>query len=100
MILSLILKEEARQDILGAVEWYDQRQSGIGGKFITAIEETLNRILKHPESGRKIYKSFRQTSLKKFPYVIVYEIDHASLIIYAVFHTSQNPKKKLRRLKI
>jgi plasmid stabilization system protein ParE len=99
MILSLALKEEARQDILDAAKWYGEKQSGIDEKFIAAVEEVLNRILKHPETGRKIYKTFRQTLLKKFPYVIVYEIDFTSNIIYAVFHTSQNPRKKLRRLK-
>jgi plasmid stabilization system protein ParE len=99
MIPSLIFKEEARDDILHAAKWYRERQLGLDVRFLGAVEEATGRIVKQPTSGRMVYKSFRQTSLKKFSYVIVYEIFPGFLIIYSVFHTRQNPKKKLKRLK-
>jgi plasmid stabilization system protein ParE len=99
MIPLLIFKEEAKDDVLSAAEWDKEKQAGLDERFMAAIEETTERILKHPSAGRLIYKSFRQTSLKKFPYVIVYENLSESIIIYSVFHTSQNPGKKIKRLK-
>lgn len=93
------VKEEARQDIIDAAGWYREKQPGLDKKFIAAIEEAMQRISLTPTAGRKLYRSFRETSLKKFPFVIVYEIIFDSIVIYQVFHISQNPRKKSSRLK-
>ena len=96
---SLIFKDEAREDIIKAAKWYREKQAGLDGRFLSSLEEASQRIVTQPAAGRIIYKSFRQTSLKKFPYVILYETFPGSIIVYAIFHTSRNPKKKLKRLK-
>jgi len=99
MIPLLIFKDEARDDVLKAAEWYGEKQTGLNEKFLTAIEEAIERILKHPTDGRIVYKSYREIPVKKFPYLIVYEIFLHSIVIYMIFHTRQNPKKKFKRLK-
>jgi len=43
---------------------------------------------------------FRELPLKKFPFVIIYEIFQNEVIIYSVFHTSRNPKKSRKLNKI
>lgn len=35
--------------------------------------------------------------MKGFPYVIMYGLWHGSIVIYRVFHTSQEPSKRLRK---
>ena len=92
-------KEEARQEIIDAAAWYRDKRTGLDKIFLLAIEEAISRILNNPAAGRKIYKTYREISLKKFPYVIVYEIIFDSVVIYQVFNTWQNPKKKIKRLK-
>ena len=92
-------KEEARQDIIEAAAWYRDKRTDLDKRFLSAIDETISRIVNNPASGRKIYKIYREASVKKFPYVIVYEIIFDSIVIYQVFNTWQNPGKKLKRLK-
>ena len=92
-------KEEARQEIIDAAAWYRNKRKDLDKKFLLAIEKAISRIINNPTSGRKIYKTFRQISLNKFPYVIVYEIFLNTVVIYQVFNTWQNPKKKIKRLK-
>ena len=92
------IKEEARQDILAASSWYREQQSGLDKKFISVVEDTLKRIVKYPEAGAKIYKSFRQAIVKKFPYIIMYQVLSDSIVIFQVFNTWQYLAKK-RKIK-
>jgi plasmid stabilization system protein ParE len=95
----LQIKEEAKQDIITAASWYGEQQKGLDKKYIAAIGKTLDRIVMHPEAGKKIYKKFRQTNVRQFPYIVIYQVLSDSVIIFQVFNTWQNPKKK-RRLKL
>ena len=99
MIYILDIKEEARQDILQAAGWYGDKSSDINLKFIQQLELIVKSILNNPKTFKKVYKNFRQAAVKKFPYVIMYEYIGNTIIIFSVFHTSQNPDKKLKRLK-
>ncbi len=99
MIDSLEIKEEARQDILQATGWYAGKSSNLNLKFIEQVGFTLKSIHNNPKTYKKIYKNFRQAALKKFPYVIIFECKENAIIIFSVFHTSQNPVKKLKRLR-
>ena|SRR5437762_13953698 len=99
MIYLVEIKVEARKDIINAAAWYRARQEGFDNIFLSAVEATIYRILANPHAGTNFYKTFGETNIKKFPYVIVYEIFSDSIVIYEVFHTSQNPKKKIKRLK-
>lgn len=93
------VKEEARQDIADAMQWYASKVENLDKRFLKAVEETIFRIQQNPFSFKKVYKKFRQTSVRKFPYVILYEPENKNVVIYSVFNTWQHPKKKLWRIK-
>lgn len=99
MPFQIEVKEEAKQDIAEAMQWYAVKAENLEKKFLKAIEETLLRIQRHPLAFKRIYKKFRQTAVKRFPYIIVYEPDQKNVVIYSVFNTWQHPKKKFQRIK-
>lgn len=99
MPFSIEVKEEAKQDIADAMRWYASKAENLDKRFLKAVEETLFRIQRNPFAFKKVYKKFRQTAVKKFPYVILYEPENENVVIYSVFNTWQNPKKKFKRLK-
>ena len=99
MNYKLEIKEEAKQDILSANTWYSQQAVGLNIKFIQQLELTLNAIRKNPKTFKRIYKQFRQAALHKFPYVIIYEYQDDVIIVYSIFHSKQNPQKKVKRLR-
>ena len=90
----LIIKEEAQSDITDAYLWYENRNSGLGERFLKELDFSFEQILRHPEGYQKQYRSFRQCVLSVFPYVIIYEIEVATIVVYSVFHTSRNPNSK------
>jgi len=95
----LEIKEEARTDIVEAADWYASKVPGLNIRFIEQLEAVIKIILTNPKTYKRVYKSFRQAALKKFPYVVIYGYEIETIIIYSVFHAKQHPKKKVSRLK-
>lgn len=79
MKYNLLLKQEAVADIQQAYEYY---------------EEHLERITKTPLHFPVKRKPYHEIVVKIFPYVIIYEIENNTIIVYAIFNTWKNPKKK------
>ena len=48
MTYELILKEEADHDVLEGYVWYEQKQGGLGEKFLEEVEKYLSIIRKNP----------------------------------------------------
>ncbi len=57
-------------------------------------------IVRIPKIGRVVYRQYRQVLIHGWPYVIIYRYDEPNdtVIVYSVFHTSQNPAKWQQRL--
>ena len=86
----------ARRQLLEAWDWYDDRWSGLGDRFVREVESKLRQIEKTPERYPERRKSFRETPIKVFPYLIVYKVQKRKGIvaISSIFHTKRSPKKK------
>ena len=79
-----------------AYDWYEEQRQGLGEEFIKELDSRFDKLQSHPEYFGKIKKNFRQISLKRFPYVIVFEIIKNEVVVFAVFHTKRNQKLKFR----
>jgi len=96
-----ILNKYAHEEYIAAYEWYELRQLGLGNRFMNAVEKKLLQIAEYPEHYGKTYLNFRQTKVKHFPYMIVYEIFARKQLVHiaAIYHQKRNQKKKYRRLR-
>lgn len=91
---SLILKPRAILMTRDAYDWYETQKPGLGEELLEELDAMYNKLALHPEYFGKVKKNFRQAALKRFPFVIVYEIIKTEVVVFAVFHTSRNPKGK------
>ena len=94
---TLIIKPHAVQMQKDAYDWYELQKKGLGELFIKTLDEHYNKLEHFPEAYSKREGQYRHLQLKKFPYVIVFKIIKTQVLVYAVFHTSRNPKHKLKR---
>lgn len=99
MPYKVIVKEETWKDIADAMDWYAPKAKNLDKNFLQEVENTISRIRLNPAGYKKVYKTFRQTSVWKFPYIIIFQLEAQSIIIYSVFNTWQHPGKKLLRVK-
>jgi len=98
MSYRVVLLPRARKELLDAWDWYDNRWTGLGDRFMNEVEKRLQQIEKTPERYKERKKGFRETKVKVFPYLIIYRLQKRKQLIAvsSIFHTSRNPRKKYK----
>ena len=98
MIESVVFTDEAKDDVRESYGWYESREPGLGEEYLRCVEACVQTIQRHPELYPVAVDEFRRALVRRFPFEIFYEVSGNSLVIYSVFHCSQNPQKWRHRL--
>lgn len=98
MIERVIYTPEADDDVAESYDWYELREPGLGEDFLRCVEACVLSIQRHPRLYPVAVDEFRRALLRRFPFEIFYETGDDNIVIYAVFHCSQNPQKWRSRL--
>ncbi len=93
---STTLSSRAQKEITEAWNWYEDRQPGLGDRFLRDVTARIYKIQQTPDRYPTRFKLFKETLITDFPFLIIYRINKSKKIvrIVSVFHTSLNPKKK------
>ncbi len=94
MTYILEVKEYANLEIIEAYLFYEEKRSGLGEEFLEHLDVYFERITANPKHFPEKRKPYREAFIKRFPFLIIYEIEKSKVIIYSVFNTWQNPEKK------
>lgn len=93
-MFSLLLQQEAIDDVKDAFDWYELQQDGLGYDFLEAVENGFTKITSNPTYfGSYINERYRKMRIDRFPYLIFFEIESDSLIVSAIRHAKRNIKK-------
>ena len=92
----LVIKQRAIQMQKDAYDWYETEKGGLGEFFLKELDEHYQKLQAFPAAYGRKEGNYRQISLRKFPYVIVFRIIKTTVVVYAVFHTSRNPNDKIK----
>lgn len=96
--MNLEIQEEARQELRDAIIWYEEQQFDLGYELLQEIRKSISDILQNPTINKITFNERREAFVNRFPYKIVYSIENNStIVVYAFFHSSRNPKEKIRR---
>jgi plasmid stabilization system protein ParE len=90
--------DEAFNDLLEIVGWYQERRNGLEEEFRLSLEEMLSSIGRTPLMNPKNRRGVHSGLLRKFPYKIYYKVYDNVIKIYGLFHTSRNPKTIRERI--
>ncbi len=91
--------EPAELELNDAFEFYEVQTPNLGKRFIEEFNKGVARITQHPESWPRVRDDIRKCILNKFPYSILYAIEHESIIITAVAHQRRQPDYWIDRLR-
>jgi hypothetical protein len=95
MVFKILISKLAEIEINEAIEFYESRRKGLGKQFFTYLKGYFEIVKVDPELfAIKKQPCFRELTLKKFPFVIIYEVFNDEIIMYSVFHTFRNPSEK------
>jgi len=98
MAAELIIAPEAQQDVDEAYSWYEDRRPGLGEEFLGCVDACIQEICRMPELYAKVHEEYCRALVRRFPYAVFYEYSRGTVIVYSIFHTSQDPKKWRNRL--
>jgi hypothetical protein len=94
MSFKLEIRPLAAIEILEAYDWYELAKDGLGLEFLNELENFYDGLKNNPKTHSYYEKPVRQGRLKRFPYVVIYEIFNSTIVIYSVFMAKQDPAKK------
>ena len=76
----------AERDLIDAIAYYEQQAPGLGAEFLTAFEEALALIQRHPAGAPSVRGQIRRLVMPRFPYNILYRRASDCIRILAVAH--------------
>ncbi len=93
MGFKLTYAAEIYNDLQGNIDWYNQKQYGLGSRFFKAVKEQIARIKKAPYTIAVRYENVRCAKVKGFPFLVHFKIfqDINIIKIIAVFSTYRDP---------
>lgn len=89
--MNLEFLPEARNEFAAAVEFYENKEPGLGQRFANEIRDVCSTIVAHPLLWREREGGFRRVNCPIFPYYIAYFTRSHTIFVAAVAHESRHP---------
>ena len=101
--MSLRLLDEAKEELRESAHWYEQKRDGLGDDFVSSVERALEIIETRPRQFTQMNvgskgREVRRCVLKRFPYLIIFEILSEEILVVAIAHSKRKPRYWKTRL--
>ena len=90
---SLVVRPLARRDIAEAAQWYDDREAGLGDRFLTRVSAAAEAARTAPEQYRTVYRDVRRILVADFPYALFFVTRGTTLHVLACMHGRRHPSR-------
>jgi toxin ParE1/3/4 len=83
-----------------AAQWYNQRQPGLGEKFIREVDRAIARVLENPLAFPVILRrhEVRRVLTKRFPYRIFFSLKGEVVVVHVGLHGRRDDRHWKDRL--
>ena len=81
----------ARSELIASALFYEERNRGLGERFLKAVEATEAKVCEHPLWGNPFEAGTRKQRVKKFPFAVIYKEFPDRIMVFAVAHSSRKP---------
>ena len=94
MKYSVVYNPEFFNDLIQAVDWYNDKQIGLGKRFFDKVRKQTEILSTSPFLFAVKYDDIRCLRIEKFPYTVHYRVNTqtSTVRVEALFHTSRDPK--------
>jgi plasmid stabilization system protein ParE len=102
MSFRVVIEDEAEREFAEAVDFYDEREPGVGQRFAQELRAFFKTVCDNPERFRFASRLTRKARLPKpWPYSVYFVMkrETSEVIISTIWHGSRNPTELRRRLK-
>jgi len=89
---SLRFLPQVADDVRSGVHWYEEKSPGLGHEFRRAFIARATEAGRHPLIYREVYRDFRRSLLRRFPYAMYFRVDGDRVIVFGLFHSARDPE--------
>ena len=82
---------EAEAEMISAAVFYETKQKDLGKRFLTFVQNALNKIQVNPLLYQEIEEGVRRCLTTTFPFGVVFRIMPDQYVIIAVMHLHRDP---------
>jgi plasmid stabilization system protein ParE len=83
---------EAEAEFNDAIDYYEDKERGLGYDFAVEVYATIQRIIAFPKAWPVMKNGFRRSLVRRFPYGVLYSEEDEEIWIVAVMHLHRNPE--------
>lgn len=88
----------ALDELRAAALDYDQKDPGLGSRFLNEVDLTVQRILMAPEAWRRLSTRTRRCLVRRFPFGLFYQVKGPEVLIVSVMDLRRDPESWQRHL--
>jgi len=81
----------AELEMIDAAAWYETQQANLGKRFLTSVQDAINRLKLQPNLYSLVEKDVRRCLTKTFPFGVLFRIQRDRIEIIAVMHLHRDP---------
>lgn len=82
---------EAEAEMISAAKFYESQQTDLGKRFLSSVQDALNRIQVNPLLYHEIEDGVRRCLTMTFPFAVVFRTRSDYYEITAVMHLHREP---------
>jgi len=90
---TLILTENAQQDLDDAYRWYQEQNHGLGQEFVRCVDAKLSEISRNPLHYQVVFnKRVHRALTNRFPFSIYFVNEEEIITVFAILHQRRHPE--------
>ncbi|TVQ98717.1 MAG: type II toxin-antitoxin system RelE/ParE family toxin [Desulfovibrionales bacterium] len=82
---------EAEEEFEASIAYYDGCDPGLGLDFAREVHSAIQNALSYPSLWTEIEPDVRRCLTHRFPFGVLYSIEHDGIFILAVMHLHREP---------
>lgn len=82
---------EAEAEMIAAAAWYESQQQDLGKRFLSCIQDALNKVEINPVLYPTVESDVRRCLTQTFPFGVLFRITPDMIVIVAIMHLHRDP---------
>jgi plasmid stabilization system protein ParE len=82
---------EAEEELVRAVDWYEDVEPGLGQDFALEVHAAVRAIASFPTAWPVLDGDIRRCLTNRFPYGLLFSTEKSKVLVLAVMHLHRKP---------
>lgn len=99
MSYELIIRDRAQTEITEIMQWYEDKEEGLGSYFLLCLDASLEAMRRYPTAPRIVRHAYRRMFVRRFPVGVYYIVREGKIFVDVVEPFMRNPQRLDDKLK-